>query len=612
MGKVFPYFYEGRFDEHLELLLILVQEFVTRGGDFKEMVTVDPGMHSWDLACHQVAFLRHKALVNQQHPNSQTAWRIFEIVGQRMDIEDCLFVDYLEHASVLLRNTKPNLSNTLYGQSLMKKIFQDLVDGYYDKVLYAFPDLVHALLECRGDPNLSFTSIKIRRKGEYQNPTCLHVTYLCWKSLKEEGRSEDAKYVRKAFFHLLRDPSIDVRVQFSEIALERDGGHFSSTSNMFEGDYIEEGTLAHYALADGDFDTCKKVLSLAHDLMGSTCCTTSGKWLLHNATLERGEGTVFQYTPDNVEILWNDELPHWWGPKSSIVVRHKNVSLCHIAARRLDLLACTYLAAIGGAQGLSNDIVQYAKLHLEDFSHSFQQIKTNRKIFRTVMHALKTAHPLPTILPQAFYTLHHEGYDVMYHPDTKCPIVREVLHVGSLVRNVDTKKYQGYRQDHLIPEMNRAALADFKTPGIICGHARPRANANISDQALYDVGYLTNIMAQDPMLNNGLWKKLEKMMRDWTQQHLCLHVYTGGAFTSPFDIKGPKTITHGVIGLNEVHVPTHLFKVVYAYDYGIGWRSCAYLIPNIPLNADTDLNQYLVSVQRIQEITGVDFLGKYR
>jgi DNA/RNA endonuclease G (NUC1) len=201
----------------------------------------------------------------------------------------------------------------------------------------------------------------------------------------------------------------------------------------------------------------------------------------------------------------------------------------------------------------------------------------------------------------------------MYHPGTKCPIVREVLHAGNLIRNVDTKKHQGYRQDPRIPQENRGALVDYKgTQNVILGHARPRADAYNTDQGLYDVGYLTNIMAQDPTLNNGLWKKLEKTIRnDWTRNHLCLHVYTGGVFTTPIDVKGPKTITHSVIGLNEVHVPTHLFKVIYVYDYGIGWRSCAYLIPNIPLKAAIDLNQYIVPVKRIQEISGVDFLGKY-
>ncbi len=339
---------------------------------------------------------------------------------------------------------------------------------------------------------------------------------------------------------------------------------------------------------------------MAHDLIGSTCFTTSGKSIVDAAYYKGLKGEDY--------FEWNYQL---FGERKHLEVKkHEGVSLCHIAASRLDLVACTFLTAVGGNSSETGyrNMVEYVQRYLGDY-HERTITKKNAKIVKVVFHTLRTAQPLPSILPQAFYILHHEGYDVMYHPGSKCPIVREVLHEKTLVRNVDNRKHTGYRQNQLIPKTNRAAIEDFKTKGIVLGHAKPRADALISDQALYDVGYLTNIMAQDHTLNNGLWKKLEREIRNLTQQHLCLHVYTGGIFTSAFDIKGPKTITYRVIGLNEVHVPTHLFKVVYVFDYGTGWSSFACLIPNIPLPYNTDLTPYYVSVQRIQELTGVDFLG---
>ena len=616
MEAIFPYLSAGRFDDHLQLLLPLIQALADRGADFSEMVVVgtETGniVDEWDLACHNAVFLHFRDLAKKQHPDIRVACQIFEIVERDMDLDDCLYIGHLGGVTSLLRHTQLDPHeplSILFGKCVMEEVFEKLASNYYEDTLYAFPDLVLALLERHGDPNFPFELIDIVGKGKYQNPTCLHVAYLYWQSLKAAGKVVQAKYVGKAFLQLLRDPRIDVRAKFTEMELAKGGGHFSYTNHMFEGAYIEEGNLAHFALIESDVKTCRMVLSLAHDLIGSTCFTTSGKWV-------RSVELASRYDPrlSFSSFFWGSPSAIWWD--KDLRIRHENISLCHIAARQLDLVACTFITALGGNTGISHQshqgMIEYAQLYQLGYTQDPLRIRRNAKTFNAVRRALKEAQPLPATLPQAFYILPQEGYDVMYHPGTKCPIVREVLHRGALARNVDNKKHQGYRQNPLIPKLNRATHEDFKAPGVICGHAKPRADALVSDQALYDVGYLTNIMAQDPTFNNGLWKKLEGEVRKLAQHHLCLHVYTGGVFTAAHDVKGPKTVTYRVIGTNEVHMPTHLFKVIYAFDYGAGWRSLAYLIPNTPLPYRTDLEQYYTLVPRIQELTGIDFLGKYK
>ena len=298
-------------------------------------------------------------------------------------------------------------------------------------------------------------------------------------------------------------------------------------------------------------------------------------------------------------------------PDRSTVIRYGRVSLCHIAARRLDLVACTFLTSIGDNGGIPDterrSVIDYAKLHREDDLIHNKREKTAKAVFK----ALKQAQPLPPVLPQAFYTFYQDGYEAMYHPGTKCSIVREVLHEDMLKEKVSNNEHKGYRQHPAIPKMNRASVQDFKAEGVVCGHAKPRADSLASGQALYDAGYLTNILAQNGVLNNGLWKRLEKFIRDLTQTHLCLHVYTGGVFTSPVDVKGPKIVSYPVIGQGEVSMPTHLFKVVYIFDYGTGWKAFACLIPNTPLPYHTSLQPYLVPVERIQELSGCNFIGLY-
>ncbi len=310
---------------------------------------------------------------------------------------------------------------------------------------------------------------------------------------------------------------------------------------------------------------------------------------------------------DIARLKW-EQKPKWFKKISSEVRRLGDVSLCHLAARALNLEACAALTAVG-ANGTLKDSnhrspSDYAKMFMVE-AFPLELSKTIKKVCK----ALTQGQLLPRTLPQAFYVYRREGYDVIHFPVLKCSIIRHLLYEGNLVQNVDGKKYNNYRQDPMIPELNRATFADYKENGLnlALGHEKPRADARDADAHLYDAGYLTNILPQDAILNNGLWKTIEREIRQLTQQHLCLHIYTGGVFTTPVDVKGPKEITHKVIGTREVHVPTHLFKVVYTFDYGFNWRAFAILVPNTP----TGTRQY-VSVQRIQELTGVDFLGFYQ
>lgn len=571
---IFQLLAQRHFDKHLNQLLPLVQELVNRGANFKEKLVSLNG-----LSCQQIAFLYLVKLDEENHPESRKAASfLFALVGQDMnDVSDCLSVSYLEQVSRLLRSNQCSPSQVINGQTLMQIVFQNLVAGHYEGRLHLVPELILALLHGRGDPNLQFSSIEVRNRCSYRNPTCLHLLYLYWRSLKSR-KSVEARWMRKAFLHLLNDPRIDVRTKFSTELLYP-VGRKNNPSRLFWVKHFEEVTLAHYALACGDFETCKKILSLAPDLIDSTCSTT--------------EGISTSLTPLNL-------------------TKYQGISLYHIAARRLHLVACTFLASVNGISDPEQRslIMEYANLLRENITGQISP-KTQKKI-KQVFSVLKKVKPLPSQLPKAFYPLHYNGYDALYDPRLKGSIVMEVLYEQALVRRVDSKIHQGYRQDPDIPRINRASVEDFKTVDDDLGHRRPRADAVSSEQSLYDTGYLTNIGAQDPVLNNGLWKIIENYVRELAKNYyLCVHVYTGGVFTSTQDVKGPKTVTYTVFGQGEVSRPTHLFKVVFGFQYNTGWSSFALLVPNGPEPSNADLRRYCVPVQRIQELTGMDFMGKY-
>lgn len=637
--KSFKYLGERAFDRDLRTFLLLVETLATKGADFGLRVTeIEHGIPCIDFSCGQIAYIYWKQLAKENNQNAPLAWQCFEKVGQDMDIYDCLQIGYLTKVCEILRSgqVNPNLMADRYTPSPWENFFQSLVWGFFDNEMVnemgSVPKTIKTFLEFHADPNFRFEKIEIKNKGIYHNATCLHLAFLYWRVLKTEKKTKEAQWMKQAFHHILADPRADVRARFSEYELiDMPTGHFSM---YMQGDHLEDATLAHIALAEGNWKTSRKVLSMAHDLVGSTCMAVRGKDLYATmlSQVRCGYEVRILY-PQRVVLTEQQPLKHvigalkqspsvgtlavidwgedrgeqfiWWMKDNNEIARRRDVSLCHLAARILDLEACSALTAVGANGNFTDSECRtphnYAQMFMSE-AFTAEHSKTIRKIGK----ALKKGQLLPPTLPAAFYIYRREGYDVIHFPTFKFSMVRHLLYDGVPIQKIDAKTHTGYRQDPLIPPLNRAKVTDYKVDGLVLGHQKPRADARDTEVNLYDVGYLTNIIPQDGILNNGLWKSLENEIRQLAKVHLCIHVYTGGVFTTDTDIKGPKQFTHRVVGANEVHVPTHLFKVIYMFDYPYGWRSLAILVRNSP----TGTKQH-VTVQRIQELTGVDFLGFY-
>ncbi len=71
-----------------------------------------------------------------------------------------------------------------------------------------------------------------------------------------------------------------------------------------------------------------------------------------------------------------------------------------------------------------------------------------------------------------------------------------------------------------------------------------------------------------------------------------LYVVTGALFNGD----------HSVIG-NGVHVPTHFYKVVFD---SVGLDAIAFLVPHKKIGK-SDLSGFIVSVDTVERLTGLDF-----
>ena len=106
--------------------------------------------------------------------------------------------------------------------------------------------------------------------------------------------------------------------------------------------------------------------------------------------------------------------------------------------------------------------------------------------------------------------------------------------------------------------------------------------ADTTLEALDDTMVMSNVAPQDPLLNRGVWARLEQWCRDLTLAGAITDVYviTGPLFVPEVDeATGALWVKYRVIGKHQVAVPTHWFKVVVAVEHGGGGHATEATLP---------------------------------
>jgi len=135
---------------------------------------------------------------------------------------------------------------------------------------------------------------------------------------------------------------------------------------------------------------------------------------------------------------------------------------------------------------------------------------------------------------------------------------------------------------------------NYKGSGFDRGHLCPAGDRRFSQLAYRETFYTSNISPQDPEFNAGIWNELEQQIRIWSRRHKELYIATAGVLE-------PGLYT---IGEEDVAIPEQYYKIV-ARGSGKNLKVIAFLMPNRP---STDLPEnYIVTVDRIEELTGIDF-----
>ncbi len=138
---------------------------------------------------------------------------------------------------------------------------------------------------------------------------------------------------------------------------------------------------------------------------------------------------------------------------------------------------------------------------------------------------------------------------------------------------------------------------NYKKSGYDKGHLCPAGDMKTDENAYDDTFYTSNISPQTHEFNSGIWNKLEEKVRYWAEKNDGIYVVTGGVLTDGLETIGPE----------QVAVPKFFYKVLLDENKE-KYKMIAFLMP--AEDSDQPLYKFVVSVDEIEKMTGIDFFPK--
>ncbi|HVU28752.1 MAG TPA: DNA/RNA non-specific endonuclease [Verrucomicrobiae bacterium] len=164
-----------------------------------------------------------------------------------------------------------------------------------------------------------------------------------------------------------------------------------------------------------------------------------------------------------------------------------------------------------------------------------------------------------------------------------------------------------YTDTNLPPNFYRVSTADYNGVGAINfnrGHLCPSADRTDTTNDNKLVFFMSNIIPQSALNNQGVWGNFEDYCRDQLANNELLIICGGSGF-------GTNTIPSG-----KAYIPSNVWKIVVFVPLGSGTalsritatnRVIAISIPNVTNGLSSDWHQYVTSPQKIEQDTGFTF-----
>ena len=205
--------------------------------------------------------------------------------------------------------------------------------------------------------------------------------------------------------------------------------------------------------------------------------------------------------------------------------------------------------------------------------------------------------------------------------------VAEHLTRHNVEQAVANRKGVKFDRDPSVPAMFSSDNSDYWGSGWSRGHMAPAGDNKHCQDSMKDTFLLTNIVPQDFNNNGGYWNRLEMWCRDLTKSYQDVWVISGPLWM-PSLSEGEKaggevggdsasgggkrrgevrTVKYSVLGVGQVAVPTHLYKIILVTDPKLDQPLLgSFIVPNIPI-ADKHLETFQVKLEDIEKNVGIIF-----
>ena len=162
-----------------------------------------------------------------------------------------------------------------------------------------------------------------------------------------------------------------------------------------------------------------------------------------------------------------------------------------------------------------------------------------------------------------------------------------------------------FRPDPDLPVGNSAELSDYRGSGYDKGHLVPAADMVQSQEVMSESFLLSNMAPQVPNLNRGIWLRLEEKVRKWAQRKGDVYIIAGSIFLD----RQPKTKEIDYWWTGNVAVPSYFFKII-AHRKNDGVEVIAFIMANEKHRRGATVSDYLVAVDEVERLTGLDFFAQ--
>ena len=238
------------------------------------------------------------------------------------------------------------------------------------------------------------------------------------------------------------------------------------------------------------------------------------------------------------------------------------------------------------------------KLYLDGAPNTEAKAKTT---LRSEADTAPTDYEIPALRKNSGeIILHRKGYTVSYNPTTKIPNWVAWHLTADHTSGQAKRKGVEFHEDTDVPEP-RANTFDYMQSGYDRGHICPSADRQNSKDANEQTFYLSNMQPQINGFNAGVWMNMEDHLRNtWNTSTYrdILYVCKGGTIDNTSQIAG---YTRN----SKLIVPKYFFAAILAVKNG-QYKAIGLWFEH-KKNSDKNLSNYIVSIDELEKLTGIDF-----